>query len=94
MVEPLLALAAADPLGRPRLAGGGGVGGGVSGGADFAALAGAASYSAILFGPPGTAKTTVVAAIAARLGWGLVTARRTHPTTDTLPSPRPLPIVT
>jgi len=73
MVEPLLALAAADPLGRPRLAGGGGVGGGVSGGADFAALAGAASYSAILFGPPGTAKTTVVAAIAARLGWGLVT---------------------
>mmetsp|Transcript_6654 Transcript_6654/g.21324 ORF Transcript_6654/g.21324 Transcript_6654/m.21324 type:complete len:358 (-) Transcript_6654:194-1267(-) len=73
MVEPLLALAAADPLGRPRLAGGGGAGGGVSGGADFAALAGAASYSAILFGPPGTAKTTVVAAIAARLGWGLVT---------------------
>ena len=32
-----------------------------------------ASYSAILFGPPGTAKTTVVAAIAKRLGWGFVT---------------------
>jgi len=66
MLSPLLALAAADPLGR------------TTGPADeapppFAALEGAASYSAIFFGPPGTAKTTVVAAIAAKLGWGFVT---------------------
>ena len=37
------------------------------------ALEAACSYSAILFGPPGTAKTTVVDAIARNLGWGFVT---------------------
>lgn len=66
MLAPLSALGATDPLGR--------------GAEDTAALASqqassraVASYSAILFGPPGTAKTTVVDAIARRLGWGFVT---------------------
>ena len=58
MLEPLAALGAAD----------------ADADADtVAALAAAASYSAILFGPPGTAKSTVVDAIARRLGWGFVT---------------------
>jgi len=64
MLRPLAALTAADPLGREA-----------SGGADersYSALEAEASYSAILFGPPGTAKTTVVKAIALKLGWGFV----------------------
>ncbi len=35
--------------------------------------AGAARYSMILYGPPGTAKTTICAALARRLGWAFVT---------------------
>jgi len=36
------------------------------------AVASLASYSAILFGPPGTAKTTIAEAIALRLGWSFL----------------------
>ena len=60
MIEPLSAISASDPLGRRGPIG-------------LDSLEASASYSAILFGPPGTAKTTVVAAIAKRLGWGFVT---------------------
>ncbi len=88
MLRPLLALADADAagasaLGRPPCADGCAVDPGDDGDAAPApppppaasrtALEAAASYSAILFGPPGTAKTTVVAAIADWLGWALVT---------------------
>ena len=59
MSYPLSALSASDPLGRRA--------------GTAASLEAAVSYSAILFGPPGTAKTTVVSAIAKRLGWGFVT---------------------
>ena len=68
MIGPLSSLSAADPLGRPKATS--------SEEMPNLSLEGAeavASYSAILFGPPGTAKTTVVAAIAKRLGWGFVT---------------------
>lgn len=57
MLTPLAALAAADPGGTES----------------YSALLAATSYSGILFGPPGTAKSTVVEAIARRLGWGFVT---------------------
>ena len=62
MINPLAALSATDPIGRTD---------GSSGSLD--SLEASASYSAILFGPPGTAKTTVVGSIAKRLGWGFVT---------------------
>ena len=82
MLEPLDALSNSDPLRRRQMPLGAPAGGATGEGADVvttaspppqASLEAAASYSAILFGPPGTAKTTVVAAIAKRLGWGLVT---------------------
>jgi len=60
MIEPLAALSSSDPLER-------------EGPQQLSSLEATASYSAILFGPPGTAKTTVVDAIAKRLGWGFVT---------------------
>lgn len=64
MIAPLSALSGADPLDpleRSEAA------------APLDSLEASASYSAVLFGPPGTAKTTVVASIAKRLGWGFVT---------------------
>jgi hypothetical protein len=63
MIEPLSALSQADALGRY----------GDVAAPSGEALAAMASYSAILFGPPGTAKTTVVEAISRRLGFGFVT---------------------
>ena len=69
MIEPLAALSACDPLARYRPPAQ------ASGSASACTLEdyeSMASYSSILFGPPGTAKTTVVAAIAKRLGWGFV----------------------
>ena len=70
MIDPLAGLSGADALGR--VATGGRRDPACAAAASLASLEAAASYSAILFGPPGTAKTTVVAAIARRLGWGLV----------------------
>eukprot|EP00316_Scyphosphaera_apsteinii_P011195 CAMPEP_0119316478 /NCGR_PEP_ID=MMETSP1333-20130426/39749_1 /TAXON_ID=418940 /ORGANISM="Scyphosphaera apsteinii, Strain RCC1455" /LENGTH=730 /DNA_ID=CAMNT_0007322131 /DNA_START=134 /DNA_END=2326 /DNA_ORIENTATION=+ len=61
MLAPLRALDAADALGRRGP------------GDDLVELEAAACHSAILFGPPGTAKTTIVAALAKWLGWGFVT---------------------
>ena len=67
MIVPLSALSCADPLGRYSS------GDAADGSPSSEASAAIASYSAILFGPPGTAKTTVVEAIARRLGFGFVT---------------------
>lgn len=67
MIVPLSALSCADPLGRYSS------GDAADHSPSSEASAAIASYSAILFGPPGTAKTTVVEAIARRLGFGFVT---------------------
>lgn len=69
MIEPLAALSACDPLGRYSPSAGTSTGASACTLEEYEA---SASYSAILFGPPGTAKTTVVSAIAKRLGWAFV----------------------
>ena len=66
MIEPLARLSEADYLGRDATAES------AEAPVSLTALQAKASYSAILFGPPGTAKSTVVEALANRLGWGFV----------------------